>query len=172
MVCNRCIIVTEAILNKLAVQNYEVSLGEIKFRDQVSQGSLVLLREELENVGFEIVEDKNQQLIESIKAAIIKYLELLYEGTQIKMSQYIGDNVYYEYSYLSDLFSKAENKTIEKYFIELRIDKAKELLKYSKSDIRTIGQQLGFSSSQHFSNQFKQYLGITPNTYRKKHLIF
>lgn len=169
MVCDRCIIVTETILNKLGVQNYEVSLGQINFKDQVSNEVQTNLREELEKVGFEIVEDKHQQVIESIKATIIKYLELLNEGTTIKMSQYISDNVYCEYSYLSDLFSKAENKTIEKYFIELRIDKAKELLKYSKDDIRTIGQLLGFSSSQHFSNQFKQYLGITPNTFRKIH---
>jgi AraC family transcriptional regulator len=98
MVYDRCIIVTEAILNKLGVQNYEVSLGHIKFKDQVSNEILTNLREELQKVGFEIVEDKHQQLIESIIATIIKYLEFLNEGTTLKMSQYISDNVYYEYS--------------------------------------------------------------------------
>lgn len=171
MVCMRCIIVIESILQNLAVKNYEVAMGHISLSHPLSAEKMLELKEQLEKVGFTIVEDKVEKTIEAIKAALIKYLSVLEKGEHIKMSSYITNEVYYDYSYLSDLFSKTENKTIEKYFIELRLDKAKEMLKYSPLDLSSIAYQLGYSSPQHFANQFKQYIGITPRSFRKDHRI-
>lgn len=171
MVCSRCVMVVESILDKLEYKNYQVAMGEIKLNDVYDQNKIQLLNQELEKVGFEILEDRVEQTISSIKSALITYLEHLRNGENQKMSTFITDHVFYDYSYLSGIFSKAENKTIEKYFIEMRIDKAKERLKYSQTDINTIANEMGYSTPQHFANQFKQYIGMTPSAFRKKYAV-
>ncbi|MCA5003682.1 helix-turn-helix domain-containing protein [Sphingobacterium bovistauri] len=171
MVCDRCVIVIGDILQKHNIHDYEISMGYINFIEQISSHQLDELKFDLVKVGFEIVEAKVEKIIESIKATLINHLNNLQNGDNIKMSHFITQHISYDYSYLSDIFSKTENKTIEKYFIELRIDKAKELLKYSNRDISTVAYQLGYSSPQHFASQFKQYIGITPKEFRKLHVI-
>lgn len=169
MVCSRCVIVTESILEKLGFRNFSVNMGEIELSEQPSEECMTLLKEELERVGFEIVEDKTEKIIQAIKASLVEYLEQLAQGKALKMSAYVRDKLPYEYSYLSDLFSKTENKTIEKYFIELRLDRAKEMLKYSDKDLSYIAYALGYSSPQHFASQFKQHIGMTPSAFRAEH---
>lgn len=167
MVCNRCIMVIEQILDSLDIKDYKVVMGQIKLSEDIPVDKMKILTDKLHNVGFEVLEDKTEKTISSIKAAVVQYLDELANGEPLKMSSYITQHVYYDYSYLSDIFSKAANITIEKYFIELRVDKAKELLKYSSSDVSSIAHKLGFSSPQHFANQFKQHVGVTPSAYRK-----
>ena len=48
------------------------------------------------------------------------------------------------------------------FLLEQRISRAKEMLSAKKS-VAAIARDLGFSSSQHFSNQFKAVTGISPS---------
>ena len=54
------------------------------------------------------------------------------------------------------------------YIQRERISRAKQLLKEGRS-ITYIAHELDYSSSQHFSNTFKKFAGISPSEYRKKH---
>lgn len=171
MVCNRCVMVIENMLNNQGYSNYQVSIGNINLVEDISSTQRTSLKTALIELGFDLVEDRLEQIIQSIKARVVSYLDHLELGNTVTMSSYITQTVFYEYSYLSDLFSKAENKTIEQFFIELRIDRAKERLKYSNSSITAIAFELGFSSPQHFTNQFKQYTGLPPRSFRLIHRI-
>lgn len=71
--------------------------------------------------------------------------------------------------YLSHLFSTCENKTIKQYILEEKINRSKNLLKYSNYKIQEIGFYLGFSSQSHFTKVFKNIVGINPNEYRKQY---
>lgn len=55
------------------------------------------------------------------------------------------------------------------FLLEQRIARAKERL-LSNMPVAAIAHQLGFSSSQHFSNQFKSATGISPSEYKENHL--
>ena len=52
------------------------------------------------------------------------------------------------------------------FLLEQRIARAKEML-LSNMPVAVISHQLGFSSSQHFSNQFKSATGISPTEYKE-----
>lgn len=52
------------------------------------------------------------------------------------------------------------------YITMLRVEKAKGLLWNSKRNITDIGITVGYSSSQYFSNVFRQYTGMTPGKFR------
>jgi AraC-like DNA-binding protein len=85
----------------------------------------------------------------------------------INSSDYIAREIGYDYSYLSNLFSSVEGVTIEKYIINQKIEKAKELLVYNELTLNEISYQLGYSSVQHLSNQFKKITGLTPSHFKK-----
>ena len=65
------------------------------------------------------------------------------------------------------MFSSKEGITIEKYFIDQKIEKAKELLVYNELTLSEISYRLGYSSVQHLSNQFKKVTGSTPSEFKK-----
>jgi AraC-like DNA-binding protein len=60
-----------------------------------------------------------------------------------------------------------EGLTIEKYFIQLKIEKVKEWLFYEELNLSEMSWKLDYSSVQHLSSQFKKTTGMTPTEYRK-----
>ena len=55
------------------------------------------------------------------------------------------------------------------YLIEVRIKKAKLMLKRRNNQITEIAMRCGFGSSAHFSSCFQKHVGITPSEYREKY---
>lgn len=53
------------------------------------------------------------------------------------------------------------------YFIDLKIEEAKRLIRKTSLNITEISEHLGFSSLHYFSKQFKNKTGISPSTYAK-----
>lgn len=69
--------------------------------------------------------------------------------------------------HLSRTFHQAEKITLKQYIIDERIERAKNLLRFSDSSIAEISQYLSFSSPSHFSEVFKRKTGKSPAEYRK-----
>lgn len=77
--------------------------------------------------------------------------------------------VYLTPSYLSKLFKHETGMTITDYLIEIRIKKAKQLLKHaSDKKIHEIGSEIGYPDPAYFNRLFKRIVGITPNEYRRR----
>ena len=134
MVCHRCVLAVEDILNNGAIPFQKVVFGEIYLKEELSATQREYLLNALEKVGFELIDTHSSALIEKIKQLIIKRArnETDEKDSKLKLSHYLSDKVNHEYTYLSSLFSSVEGRTIENYFIEQRIEKAKELLIYKQ----------------------------------------
>lgn len=65
------------------------------------------------------------------------------------------------------IFKKETGKTPYEYYVDLKIKKAKELLKNNKLSILETSFRCGFTNSSHFANVFKKSVGLTPSNYRK-----
>lgn len=72
-------------------------------------------------------------------------------------------------SYLSALFKKQVGTTISAYIRALRIDAAKNMLRYSDYTPIEIGNYLCFSSHSYFIRIFRQETGMTPRAYQQKY---
>lgn len=72
-------------------------------------------------------------------------------------------------SYLSKLFRKEMGVTLSDYILSLKIDKAKNLLRYSDYNIVDIANNLSFSSQSHFIQVFQKKTGLSPHKYRTKY---
>jgi AraC family transcriptional regulator len=169
MVCHRCILAVEDILQTEKIPFQKVSFGEIHFNEAPSQEQKEQLAEKLQKIGFEIIDNYTGGLIEKIKSLVIKRArnEAGEEAGKIKLSNYLSEKVNHEYTYLSSLFSSVEGRTIENYFIEQRIEKAKELLIYGQLTLSQIAFDLGYSSVAHLSTQFKKITGLTPAYFKQ-----
>jgi AraC-like DNA-binding protein len=114
-----------------------------------------------------LIESRVNHIIETIKRLVIEYIGLGMDSQEIKLSAFITKTLSYDYSYLSDLFSSIEGKTIEQFFLLQRMEKVKELLVYDQLSLTEISYQTGFSSVHHLSSQFKKITGFTPSYFRK-----
>ena len=167
MVCQRCVLTVENIFKDLKIPFQKISLGEVDLEGKLSADELKRVDEELNKVGFELIERRVNKIIEDIKKAVMEYLNLGMENENLKLSSFIVKKIPYDYSYLSDLFSTIEGKTIEQFFILSRIEKVKELLVYDQLSLTEISYQTGFSSVHHLSAQFKKITGLTPSHFKR-----
>ncbi len=167
MVCERCKTIVGNELAKLGIETLDMKLGEITIEEGIGNNIMNRLNKGLEAHGFEILKDKEQQIIEQVKNIIIK---LVYEDeneASKNLSAIITDKIRKDYSAISKLFSEIEGTTIEKYLIKLRIERVKELLMYDELSLSEIAFKLNYSSVAYLSNQFKKITGLSPSFFKK-----
>lgn len=70
-------------------------------------------------------------------------------------------------AYLSNIFKKETGENFVDYLNNYRIEKSKELLKYSNITISEIAFSSGFPDARYYSKIFKKLIGITPKDYKK-----
>jgi len=167
MVCRRCIMTVESVLTALNIPFKSVSLGEVELETTPTHDELKKIQKDLNKAGFELIETRVNKVIEDIKQTVMEYLNLGMDNENLKLSSFITKKIPYDYSYLSDLFSSVEGKTIEQFFILQRIERVKELLVYDQFSLTEISYQTGFSSVHHLSSQFKKVTGLTPSHFKK-----
>ncbi|MGM5630806.1 AraC family transcriptional regulator [Apibacter raozihei] len=167
MVCNRCILVVKNLTEELDLAVLKVEMGKITLKEKLDKNKTSLLKNHLEELGFELLDDNQQKLIEKIKTLIINHIQNL-KDININFSELISQSLAKDYSYLSKLFSATEGLTIEHYTILQKIEKVKELLTYDELTLSEISYQLGYSSVAHLSSQFKKVTGLTPSQFKSQ----
>ena len=167
MVCQRCVASVKQVFNEMDLDVSKIELGEVDTEEDLPKEELKKLDEKLRSLGFELITSRTNKIIEDIKKLILEYIDLGIDSQRINLSDHISQKLNYDYSYLSDLFSSVEGKTIEQYFILQRIEKVKELLVYDQLSLTEISYQTGFSSVHHLSAQFKKVTGLSPSHFKK-----
>ena len=79
---------------------------------------------------------------------------------------YLENEIGKSYTTLSKTFSKNEGITIEKYYINLKIEKVKELIQMQKLNFSEIAYTLNYKNSSHLAKQFKQITGMSMTDYK------
>jgi AraC-like DNA-binding protein len=120
----------------------------------------------LQGFGFQIVRNREKILVEEIKAAMIDLVQNSTYNAMVRNSDYLVERFGMSYPYLSTLFSKHENTTLEKYTIQLRIDKVKELIRTGDLTLSEIAYMMGYSSVQYLSTQFRAVTGISVTDFK------
>ena len=167
MVCRRCITAVENELIKHNIQAIHIQLGEVVINDNLSIEQKDVLSHALRDLGFELLDDHKQQLIEKIKTIIVNQVHYSEEAPKHKLSDILSDELNKDYSYLSNLFSEVEGITIEKFLINQRIERVKEMLIYNELSLSEIAYINGYSSVAHLSAQFKKVTGLTPKYFKQ-----
>lgn len=179
MVCPRCIMSVREIFRKNGIEPAEVDLGTVTLdteaQDKLASDDALIgqIKRNLEELGFEMIDDKRMQIVERIRTGVIEYVHNPENQDKAKLSEYLQRKCLKEYSALSKLFTEIKGMTIEKYCILQKVEYVKELLFYGELSVSEIADMLHYSSVAHLSAQFKSVTGISPTRFRQmkeKHL--
>ena len=147
MVCDRCKMVVDKLLQELGLSPQRIDLGEVLIEGELGTEKRVELMEKLAALGFELLSDRRQKTIELVKNALIRQVHHRDINSPLNISE-------------------GEGKTIERYYIELRIERVKELIRYDELSLSQIALQMNYSSAAYLSTQFKSVTGMTPSQFK------
>ena len=167
MVCNRCVLMVKQEFETLGVKPIDVRMGEVELTKELSKSQHEKINEKLAGLGFEILSDQKQKLIEKVKNLLIGKIQTGQIEEHFKLSDFLSKKLNKDYSSISRLFSEVEGLTLEQYFILQKIEKVKELLVYGEFNLNEISYNLGYSSTSHLAAQFKKATGLTTGHFKK-----
>lgn len=80
------------------------------------------------------------------------------------LASFIGVNR----SYLTSSFKKSMGCSPQEFLVNLRMDKAKSLLRSTDLSINAVANAVGYTDQLAFSKVFKQHLGMSPKMYKEE----
>ncbi len=166
MVCSRCKMVVNSVFESIGINPISVELGEVELKNDIPENLKRQLLKSLQAIGFDLIDDKKSKTIDKIKTLIIDLVQNKSNDLKINLSNYLSQELHQDYNTLSNLFSEVENTTIEKYFINQKIEKVKELIIYDELSLSEIAYYLNYSTVSHLSNQFKKVTGFSPTYFK------
>ena len=69
---------------------------------------------------------------------------------------------------LERLFLRYARMPPARYYLALRVDRARELLTYSDQPLLAVAVASGFTSTSHFSSWFRRFHGMRPSELREQ----
>lgn len=96
---------------------------------------------------------------------VLEYIDqnLHKDISQRDVAEYIGLST----GYISTIFKEHLGKNYIDYLNGKRVERAKQLLKETRFNIREVGFRVGFNNIQTFMRTFKKHEGVTPGQYRE-----
>lgn len=94
---------------------------------------------------------------------IVTYMEN-HLGSNLSIAQICKDNAI-GHTHLQNIFSMEAHAGVMEYFINMKIDAAKHMIRQGNMNFTEIADTLGYSSIYYFSRQFKKVSGLTPSEY-------
>jgi two-component system response regulator YesN len=130
--------------------------------------------EQLRDQAFEIVSTamayrdhqpvgQYQNLIRQAK----QYMELHYMNPDLTLND-VAARVNLSASHFSVVFSQETHQTFKEYLTEIRLIKAKELLRMTALRSADIAYQVGYNDPHYFSSVFKKNAGLSPIQFRSQ----
>lgn len=101
----------------------------------------------------------------------IRYIESNYTSSSLTNKE-LANKCNISEIYFRKLFAKSYGLSPKQFIIDIRINKAKQLLTDSILKINAVSEECGFSNPYHFCRIFKQKVGLTPTEYMKQNRIY
>lgn len=104
---------------------------------------------------------------ESINRTLIRKALTIMEDEYDRVTlHYVAEKVFITPAYLSTLFKTNMGITFIEHLTEIRIRKAKRLLKQAELKNYEVAEKVGYHDSRYFSQIFKKKVGLSPSDYR------
>ncbi len=104
--------------------------------------------------------DTNRKLIRDARQYILSHIHQRITTEQLAAA--LGKNR----TYLCACFKEETGLSVNDYISRIKMDEAKRLLRVTNKPLRSIAEQLGYSTQSYFQNVFKKATGVTPLEYR------
>ena len=129
-------------------------------------------RSEMMSVFYHILHNLSAQSSSSkVIMPAIKYLENNYQNPNLTNAE-LAKQCWISEVYFRRIFTSCYNMTPRQFLIDIRINKAKQLLSEGTLKINAVAVKCGFSNQYHFCHVFKEKTGLTPTEYMKQNTVY
>lgn len=167
MICSCCSRLIRILMEQKGVEVKSINMGEVTLVWDADNTSEKQITGILQQNGFEIVKNNETRLTEHIKQAVIDLVHHSTFNSMVRNSDFLVGKFNLSYQHLSYLFSKHEGITLEKFIIQQKIEKVKELIFSEDLTLSEIAYMMGYSSVQYLSAQFRNVTGISVSDFKK-----
>lgn len=159
---------------RLLLSEYELyggsgRLGESLFLDQTEQilASRLLIRSPIcaGIAGRHSAPRQVSPLRPTVLGRVIEYL-LQNMSSEIRLAR-LAELAGVSVDHFVRAFRGATGTTPHRYLLELRLNRARDLLGQGSAPVAQVAQECGFSGPAHFSAAFHARFGLTPSQYRR-----
>ncbi|MEE3486975.1 MAG: AraC family transcriptional regulator [Bulleidia sp.] len=112
------------------------------------------------------LEDKKSAPKRASVSDVKEYLDIHY-AEKVVLDE-LAAKFFIDKYYLTKTFKNQFGLPISTYLQNLRITKAKQLLRFSNKSVEEIGYEVGLGAPAYFSRVFKNVEGVSPKTYREQ----
>ena len=100
----------------------------------------------------------------AIMPSILLFIQNNYRSVTLSI---LAQQFNYSEAYLSRLIKKTTGENFNQIVKRMKIDEAKQLLRYTQLSIGDIASHTGYNSADHFTHSFKMETSMTPRNYRQ-----
>jgi YesN/AraC family two-component response regulator len=169
MVSKACKILVGEEMEQLGIHYHSIESGKLELDGDTTAQQLEQFARNISKYGMEIMHDNIAALADSIRTAVIEFVQLSDQIPRTRYSTYLSETLGYDYAYLSTVFSAVCNTTIQHFIIFNKIERAKVLISEGRHNLSEIAVILDYSSVAHLSSQFKKVTGLTPTKFKRAH---
>lgn len=123
---------------------------------------IVDLFQKVMSIRDQCVREQDSDIVEMAK----KYIKENYSNEELSLNL-VASEVNVSPNHLSAMFSQKTGHTFVRYLTDVRMNKAKELLKCTNMRSNEISEEIGYKDPHYFSHLFKKHQGCTPMQYRE-----
>ncbi len=152
-------------LENLHLQKDEIDSPEAHVEADEPIESSVKYIAKIMKKAMQLREFASQSRYEEVVGEAVRYIEQLYADEKLSLS-ILASHVNFSPNHLSMIFRQQTGKTFIKYLTNYRMNKAKELLRYTTKRSSEISVEVGYKDPHYFSYLFKKTQGMTPTQYR------
>lgn len=139
-------------------------------RTGITRGRLQALKNKLEIFFIKMIESRLENSVSggriSVADAVHDYL-MNHVADRVTLLQ-IAESLSLSVTYIKREFTKKYGRGIIDYLLELKIDRAKQLIRETTLNFTQIAEYLSFESEAHFSKTFSKRTGKSPSAYLKE----
>lgn len=158
-----CTMVLQQLMQQLPCQMKEFEeVAESIFMLRSFSDIADLIRDYLNQVvdNFDQEANSSHYVVYQVK----QYIDQHYQE-DLKLNQ-LAEQVFLSSNYLSNIFTKYTGCSLNKYIKQVRLKKAKEMLRNTNMKIADVGKEVGYTNTSYFIKKFQEMYGITPEKYR------
>ncbi len=167
-------VVTAAIMSRTCVDNGMEMEVSFRLSDYyIGQLDYINKAEDIGILHNKMVMDYTKRMAllrktQALSKPVSDCLSYVYSHIKDRLTiEDIAENTGKSVSYISRLFKSEMNVSLSEFIRSAKIDKAKNMLRYSQVSVVEISSYLSFSSQSHFIKIFREETGMTPGKYRR-----
>ncbi|MGG6313773.1 response regulator transcription factor [Paenibacillus macerans] len=120
--------------------------------------------------------EKLREVAETMEACRVRYAEPVEAACRYIRQNYAKDiplreiagHVHLSRTYFSELFKKETGLNFNEYLMQIRMERAKEILEQRQMRVSDVAMEVGYANASYFIKLFRKYVGVSPYEYMER----